>query len=146
MTTFEDHPSSSAIAQQLEEGFAPAWRPEPGDKLIGTVTRLSTAQSDYGPYPVLTIRQDDGENLSVHAFHTALRNQLVRQRPDLGQPIGILYAGLNPGKPGGRAYEDYRVTGVEPTADDFWGPKASASADSSARKTAFDDDDDDPQF
>ena len=51
------------------DNFAEAWKPEPGDKLIGTVVDLDERDSAYGdePYPIVTVQNDDGNELAFHA-------------------------------------------------------------------------------
>jgi hypothetical protein len=87
--------------------FAEAWKPEPGDKLIGVVVDLDERDSAYGdePYPIVTVETDDGSELALHAFHTVARNELAKQRPVVGDRIGIAYYGMKDGK----SYESYRV-------------------------------------
>lgn len=81
------------------------WRPTPGDKLTGTVVGLDERDSDYGePYPVVTIACDDDREVAVHGFHTVLRRELARQRPQVGDRIGVAYHGKSD-----RGYERYRV-------------------------------------
>ena len=89
------------------DSFAEAWKPEPGDKLIGTVVDLDERDSAYGdePYPIVTVETDDGNELAFHAFHTVARNELAKQRPAIGDRIGIAYHG----KQDGKNYESYRV-------------------------------------
>ena len=87
--------------------FAEAWRPKTGDKLIGTVVDLDERESEYDeePYPIVTVRTDDGQELAFHGFHTVARNELAKQRPRVGERIGIAYHGV----PEGRKYEAYRI-------------------------------------
>ncbi len=47
-----------------------AWRPDVGDELIGRVIRVNVRETDNGPYPVVTVLQDNGEKLALHAFHS----------------------------------------------------------------------------
>jgi len=96
-----------SIADRLDN-FAEAWKPKPGDKLIGVVVDLDERASDYddgSPYPIVTVENDDGQELAFHAFHTVARNELGKQRPQIGDRIGIAYHG----KPEGKSYESYRV-------------------------------------
>ena len=39
----------SSLDDRLDAEFAPAWRPEPGEKLIGEVVALSERTGEYGP-------------------------------------------------------------------------------------------------
>jgi hypothetical protein len=96
------------------DNFAAAWRPEPGDKLIGVVADLDERASQYDEdaYPVVTVETDDGRELAFHAFHTVARNELAKQRPQIGDRIAIRYAG----RPAGKSYEAYRIVVERPDA------------------------------
>ena len=89
------------------DSFAEAWRPEPGDKLVGVIVDLDerVSQYDEDAYPILTIETDDEEEFAFHAFHTVARNELAKQRPAVGDRIGVAYFG----KKDGRNYESYRI-------------------------------------
>ena len=95
----------STLEGQLDTQFAPAWRPEPGDKLVGTVTELTERDGAYGPYPIITLRQEDGEEFAVHAFHGVLQSELARVAPKHGDTLGIKYSGKDQEK----GYHRYRV-------------------------------------
>jgi hypothetical protein len=89
----------------LDTQFASAWRPEPGEKLVGTVTELTERDGTYGVYPIVTVRQSNGEELAIHAFHDVLQNELARIAPKHGDEIGVKYSGKDPEK----GYHRYRV-------------------------------------
>ena len=101
---------AKSFEEQLDS-YPEGWRPQPGDKVIGTIVEIDTRTSDYGQgdYPVLTIALDSGEEVAVHAFHTVLKNELARLKPVEGERIGIVYHGKKAGKGGGNGYESYRV-------------------------------------
>jgi hypothetical protein len=86
--------------------FPEAWRPNPGEKLIGTVVDLSTRESEYSPdpYPIIHVATERGEELCVHGFHTVLKSELEKLQPRIGDRIGIAYHGRSD-----RGYERYRV-------------------------------------
>lgn len=71
--------------------FAPGWRPEVGDEVIGTVVDVTTGENEYGKYPIITLKRDDGSLVAVHGFHTVLRNQFKRARPRVGEQVGVRY-------------------------------------------------------
>lgn len=86
--------------------------PREGDVLEGTVSSITTGTSEYGNYPIITIRQSDGNERAFHAFHTAARSQLVRLRPSPGDTLGIKYLGRKRAKNAPRgysAYENYAI-------------------------------------
>lgn len=88
-------PDEKTLEQRLLEGddFAPPWRGEPGEILIGKVTMISRVAGKFGAYPCVTIQKDDGEELAFHAFRSVAKSELARCRPVLGDEIGILYQG-----------------------------------------------------
>jgi len=60
---------------------APAWRPDPGTTMAGEVQGfrmggLPANAGGYGIYPIVIYKLDDGNVVSVHAFHTLLQDQL----------------------------------------------------------------------
>jgi hypothetical protein len=87
------------------------WRPQPGDKLIGTVTGLTEGTGNWGPYPIVEVEQADGTIVAAHCFHTILRNEIEGRKPAIGDQIGIKYKGKRHGRD--QEYEDYTVV-VEP--------------------------------
>ncbi|MGH3032118.1 MAG: hypothetical protein ACRDNE_15410 [Gaiellaceae bacterium] len=101
-TEYHDH-----LADRLDTDYAEAWRPEPGEKLIGEVVSLVEREGAYGAYPVVTIRRDDGTEAALHAFQTVAAEQLARARPKVGDRLGIKYIGERQG--GERRYHDWRV-------------------------------------
>lgn len=90
-----------------EPEYAPAWRPQPGEGIEGTVVAVSQREGGYGSYPVLTLDTSDGE-LAVHAFHAVLRNELAEYAPEVGDALAIVYQGKVEGRHGKR-YHAYRV-------------------------------------
>jgi len=94
----------TSLHEDLDREFAPAWKPQPGDKLVGIVTELSTRDGEYGTYPIVTVRSEKGE-LAAHCFHEVLANELARVAPKVGDHLGIKYAGKHPE----RGYHMYRV-------------------------------------
>jgi hypothetical protein len=113
----------STLENRLEQGNARAWRPDQDDEalLVGEVVDIDSGSSEYqGTYPILTIRKDDGEEVAVHAFHTVIKNELIRQRPKAGERIGIKFLGEQPTKPGSpyKSFIGYRVK-VDRAAGDY---------------------------
>lgn len=79
---------------------APAWRPEPGSTIKAEVIGLKMGAGDYGPYPIIVykvIHATDstpvGAIVSVHAFHTLLRNKLAELATEIGKVQWITYDG-----------------------------------------------------
>lgn len=97
-------PTERTISDRLDH-CAEGWRPEVGDKVIGTIVELDETDGGFGTYPVVTILTDEGDEVAVHGFHTVLKNELAKKRPKVGDRIGISYGG----KAKGKSYERYRV-------------------------------------
>lgn len=95
---------------------AKGWLPDAGDTITGKVARISMSDnstSEYPAYPIVTVKRDDnGEYVAVHAFHTLLRDGLRKLRPGIGAPLMITYVGKVAGK-NDRDYHNYVV--VDPT-------------------------------
>lgn len=97
---------------QFDYDFAEGWQPKPDEVIEGTIKSIDTGASEYGSYPIVTIQRADGTAEAVHCFHTALRSQLARIKPHIGQVIGIKYLGKTKAKnpTAGRSdYDNYRV-------------------------------------
>jgi hypothetical protein len=100
----------SSISDELDRDYAPAWRPERGDKLVGVVTDLSEREGYGGVmYPIVTVRQADGVELAFHAFHEVAQTELAKLRPKVGDEIGIKYLGKVKPEGGGSSYHGYRL-------------------------------------
>lgn len=95
-----------------ENDFAAGWRPEQkGDKAAGRVVDITVGQGGYDPYPIVTVENDAGEQTAIHAFHTVLRGELAKRRPQVGDEISVTYLGKRDVKGGRGDYHAYRVTG-----------------------------------
>lgn len=92
---------------------------EEGDTISGTVVDVSAAWSDQreADYPLLTIATDDGGEKKVHCFSTVLYNEVLRQRPVIGERVTITYMGVGEarkrGQSGAKLYR-FRVEGRSP--------------------------------
>src|SRR5262245_9274944 len=79
--------------------YAPGWRPDEGDVITGRVLELSKGASQWGQYPIVVIRQDNGDgDVAVHGFHPSLKNRLLDLQPRKGERIGIQYKGKRDSK------------------------------------------------
>lgn len=101
------------LGERLESGLPSAWRPdqEDPDVIIGEVVDIQVGTSDYDPYPLIVIRQDSGEEKAIHGFHTVLKNELMRHKPQVGERMGVKYLGEQATKPGSKykSFIGYRV-------------------------------------
>lgn len=110
------------INDLLDRDYAPAWKPEVGGKLIGVVTARDIRDGDYGEYEILTVRQDDGEELAWHATGSVASAKVEEQNPQPGDKVGIKYRGLTPNKAGTNEYHHYAL--VVERGDDGAAPGA----------------------
>ena len=106
------------LEDDLNREFAPAWRPDPGDAVIGEVAEISSREGGYGAYPIITLTVADGTRLAVHAFHSVLLSELKKIKPQVGHRIGIKYVG----RPQGKNYDVYRVATENPPDVDWETP------------------------
>lgn len=126
------------LDEALDAPLPDGWQPQPGDKLIGKITELDTANvGGFGDYPLVTVQTADGVT-AVHAFHDTISNELVRRkvyrRVDVGTDgrfeyvpnedfigcgIGFKYEGeveAKTGRPGKNpTYHVYRVKVQRPS-------------------------------
>jgi hypothetical protein len=83
-----------AFLQRKALNTAPAWMPEPGTVVAGTVAGLRMGNDNgWGVYPVVVYKLDDGSYVSVHAFHTLLRERLAELKTDIGVRQILSYDG-----------------------------------------------------
>lgn len=122
---------NSTTPRSLDERLdmhAEAWQPDPGDKLIGEVIDVDTRETEYGVYPIVTVRTDEGDELAIHGYHTVLKREFSKARPGVGERIGVKYLGKHE-----RGYEAYKVVREKPVASapvdwDKMGAEAEAAA------------------
>ena len=106
------------------DSFPDPWLHEPGDKLIGEVLELATADKGFGPYSMLTVlvaesgsTEQGGKAIPAgservwHAFGTVPENELKKLTPRVGDLIAAKYFGVRDGTD----YKAYRII-VEPKA------------------------------
>jgi hypothetical protein len=114
VTKVKDAPVSNGIdvdarSRNLKILGAPAWIPTPGTTMTARFIALRKGGigSEYGVYPILTVEDaESGEFVSVHAFHTLLKNKLVGDgtpanpglRPKIGDVMTLHYEGTRPSK------------------------------------------------
>ena len=139
----------NSLADRLDS-FAEAWKPEPGDKLMGRIVGLDKRVSAYDdePYVIVTVEAEEssaedggkpipaGAERAWHAFDTIPRNELKRQRPRIGQRIGAGYHGLH-----ARGYKRWKIVveAAGETAFD-WDEVAGAETEPPNRPDSAEDD------
>ena len=135
-----------SIVDQLDREYAPAWKPAKNDKLVGALVALDVYDAGYGPYKILTVRQENGEELAWRAYHDVAKGKVdeaeAAGRLKLGVEIGIKYRGLIPNRSGSGKYHDYALIVARDydTAAEFEKPQAGGAG---ARP---EDNDDSPPF
>jgi hypothetical protein len=110
--------SHTSLEDRLDADFPPAWRPEPGDKLVGEVVGVSERTGGYGSYPIVTLRCEDGEEVAIHAFRTVLASRLADVKPRIGEQLGVKYEGEIDG--GERRYHSYKLAIDRPERTVDW--------------------------
>ena len=112
MGLLDDLRAGSAEAESSTSSeYAPSWRWEqPGDGVEGIVVAVSSRKHDNHPegYPIITIRQPNGEDIAVHCMATVLKNEVTERHPRTGDEMAFVFDGKkNSGA--GRAYNAFRV-------------------------------------
>lgn len=109
LTDLDESQATESLQTLLNrvERQAVGWRPSPGDKVGGILRDIEDSESgEFGSYPILIIETPSGRLVSVHGFHTVLRNLIERKykrgtlRP--GDEVAILYRGQEGEKTGTR--------------------------------------------
>jgi hypothetical protein len=97
-------------------GWPEAWRPEPGDILVGRIDAYDVGHTNYGPVrTVLLTQEDTGERVSVWLSSTVLLNLFEQHKPKPGERIGLKYLGKDETK----GYHRYRLVVDRPDTTDF---------------------------
>jgi hypothetical protein len=98
-------------------GYPPAWRPKPGDVLVGFIEAYDIGHTPYGEVrTVMVATEETGERVSLWLSSTVLLDQFQRQQPRPGERIGLKYLGKDPEK----GYHRYRlIVDRPPEAQDF---------------------------
>jgi hypothetical protein len=92
-----------------EQEYAPAWKPQPGEALIGRVVRIEReVETRYAPADVFTIETRGGDRHAVWGTRTVLRNELRDADPKVGEHVAIEYLGLRESA-AGTNYHAYRL-------------------------------------
>jgi hypothetical protein len=119
-----DSDTQSRNLETRLDSSAEAWKPSPGEKLIGVVVDVDSRTTEYGTYVVLTLRQENGDERAVHAFHTVLKREFAKRPPRLGEELGIKYLGKSD-----KGYEAYRIVWDEVVPPDWKQIGAEAEAE-----------------
>jgi len=113
--------AAAKAAEQANGDLPPLWKPEPGDELCGEVThrkdRASKFTDDDGnprKYTDLTIRCEDGGEVTVRSGRTVLDRLIAAENPRPGDEIFVAFKGRVEGET--QSYFDYAMN-VEHAAD-----------------------------
>lgn len=97
------------VADRLEKDYPKTViLSEENPKLVGEFIRVDSGPSEYGPVPIVVLRDKDGEELGLWLFHAVLKNQFAQKSPKVGAIVGVRYLGESMGG-SGRKYHNYRV-------------------------------------
>jgi hypothetical protein len=118
----EQRPKVRSLYDVLEgwDDLPPAWKPIPGEVLVGQVEGYDTYVGKYGESKVCFLRdQASGSLVSVYLSSTVLFNEFKKLRPKVGETVGIRYLGKVDGDDG---YHRYKViVDRELNVDEFFG-------------------------
>lgn len=118
MTSLPAQPSDTteALLAQLDAALdveETRWEPQPGDKLLGTITALDLMPGQDRPYYVVRVVTPDERLVSFAASRARLRNQLAAAHAQPGDLLGVRYVGEQIAESSGRAFHEYRVVTVQ---------------------------------
>jgi hypothetical protein len=99
----ESNTPTRSLEERLDSN-AEAWRPKPGDKLIGVVVDIGSRTTEYGTYAIVTLRDKAGDEYAIHAFHTVLANEFAKRPLRLGERVGVKYLGKSD-----KGYQAYTI-------------------------------------
>jgi hypothetical protein len=86
------------------------WQPEePGDTLLGLVVAIGEGHGDWGPYPTVTVRTEDGTDHLWRAFGMVAQGQMEEKNPQRGNGIAIAYLGQRTSKSSGKEYAAWNI-------------------------------------
>ena len=106
----------SNLQDQLDADYAEAWKPAPGQSIVGVVVDVTEREGAYGRYPIVTLRTEAGDERALHAFHEVLADELAKLAPKPGDEIGVKFLGKHPE----RKYYRYRARRSGATAEVAW--------------------------
>jgi hypothetical protein len=97
------------LQKELEtwDGTYPeAWRPKPGEILVGFIENYDEGHTSYGPVRTVVVAEEEtGRKLTLWLTSTVLLNLFRRHKPRPGERIGLKYLGKHPEK----GYHTYRL-------------------------------------
>jgi hypothetical protein len=119
------HPDRRQEVASIEERLdREDWNPQPGQKLIGTITGLSVRTSKKGGlYPVLVVKDEHG---GEHVVSCALfADDVIAYAPSIGERVGVKFVGPQDRRDGDGTYDKYVVAfEKEPAVEVDWAEMA----------------------
>lgn len=100
-----------------------------GDEIAGTVKRLDTAETSYGPAKIVVVDPGDGNLRSIWLIHDALLSQMRKLKPQPGDVIAVRYLGKQKSPASGRSYHAYTVASDRDRPGFEWDGGSKAAAD-----------------
>lgn len=92
------------------EPWRPADDPNHPNPLEGNVLDVDTGDGDFGPYPIIFIRDTAGNNWRWHVFGGVAQGKVAKLRPEPGNEIAVQYIGEKPSRNyQGKTYKDWAV-------------------------------------
>jgi hypothetical protein len=110
------------------ENISEPWLHESGDVLIGEVVDIDSRESEYGRYQIVVVETEKGSTeqggkaipigseRAFHAMRTVPRNEIAKQKPKIGERLGVKFHGTAPR--GDYAAYKIRVERQSPPLDD----------------------------
>jgi hypothetical protein len=81
------------FTRKAELANAPAIRLEPGQTVSGEIIQIASRTSEWGIYPVLTLKFVDGKLGTLHSFHQLMTDRLKELKPQNGDMLFVAYGG-----------------------------------------------------
>lgn len=133
----------ASIEEQLDRQD---WDPMPDDQLVGEITAISVrVGKSEKPYPVLVVKDGDGAEHTVSCAMFA--DDVITQRPKVGERVGIRFCGPQNRADGNGTYDKFvvafeRADAAEPDWDQMAAARGTRMA--TPRKAAAGASADDP--
>jgi len=81
------------------QGYAPSWRPDEGDVLVGVVQEFTVGSTSWGDVNVCTLLDEEtDEQIAVWLSSTVLLSEFTKLDVKPGDRVGIRYDGKHPEK------------------------------------------------
>lgn len=91
-------------------------------EIVGTIFDADEGDGDYGPYPILYIRDEDGNNWRWHVYGGVAQGRVIKLKPEIGDTIGARYLGEVDSKNyKGKKYRNWKIV-VEKASGASSGP------------------------